>query len=45
MKIDKILEMDLQHMGSISREIAESSLKYVIELMNKKEFSDFLINY
>lgn len=45
MKIDKILEMDLQHMGSISREIAESSLKYVIELMNKKEFSDFLLNY
>jgi len=44
MKIDKILEMDLQHMGYISRQIVESNLKYVIELMNSKEFLDFLIN-
>jgi glycosyltransferase involved in cell wall biosynthesis len=44
MKIDKILEMDLQHMGSLSRQIVESNLKYVIELMNSKEFLDFLIN-
>jgi glycosyltransferase involved in cell wall biosynthesis len=45
MKIDKILEMDLQYMGSISRQIVESNEKYVIELVNSKEFSDFLINY
>jgi len=44
MKIDKILEMDLQYMGYISRQIVESNLKYVIELMNSKEFLDFLIN-
>jgi glycosyltransferase involved in cell wall biosynthesis len=45
MKIDKILEMDLDYMGYISRQIVESNLKYVIELMNSKEFLDFLINY
>ena len=45
MKIDKILKMDLQQMGYISRKIVESNLKYVVELMNSKEFLDFLINY
>jgi glycosyltransferase involved in cell wall biosynthesis len=45
MKIDKILEMDLQHMGSISRKIAESNLKYVMQLIGQKEFLDFLINF
>jgi glycosyltransferase involved in cell wall biosynthesis len=45
MKIDKILEMDLDYMGYISRQIVESNEKYVIELVNSKEFSDFLINY
>ena len=44
MKIDKILEMNLKYMGYISRQIVESNLKYVIELMNSKEFLDFLIN-
>jgi glycosyltransferase involved in cell wall biosynthesis len=44
MKIDKILEMNLKYMGHISRQIVESNLKYVIELMNSKEFLDFLIN-
>jgi len=44
MKIDKILEMDLDYMGYISRQIVESNLKYVIELMNSKEFLDFIIN-
>jgi len=36
--------MNLKYMGYISRQIVESNLKYVIELMNSKEFLDFLIN-
>jgi glycosyltransferase involved in cell wall biosynthesis len=45
LKIDKILEMNLRRMGFISREIAENNLKYVTELINQKEFMDFLKNY
>jgi glycosyltransferase involved in cell wall biosynthesis len=45
MKIDKILEMNLEYMGAVSREIAKNNLKYVTELINQKEFMDFLTNH
>jgi glycosyltransferase involved in cell wall biosynthesis len=45
MKIDKILEMDLQYMGYISRKIIENNLKYVTQLIAQKDFLDFLMNY